>query len=368
MTMADRLGGCSSSFSTYASAQGAARVNPHRCDLAVCPRCIGHRTRATRARFDHHAERTCSSSRPSQILTAPRWASAPEYEELLSRNAVRPFPGDELPRQTGHPVRLRAGTSVSERGMVRLITLTQPVRSADTWTQARARLLRQWARFWRSKRTRAKIDGGMRRVETTWSSKSQGWHVHIHFAAEGDRWEQADLVAEWQAAGEGSNVDIRQAGDPAELFKYLLKTSQAPAARLVEYARESRRARNLEMVGTWRDPIPEPTEPEEKAPVFFLVDAGAIRAAASDAEDAHWRVAPWRPLLGPDVDPARWARSVWASRREAVARREDREVQRMQGEIRRRVHRMKKRRESRARRKNGQPPGPHVSLSPWASS
>ena len=328
--LADRLAECSATFATYARADGKARVQPHRCDHAVCPRCVGHRTRATRERYEQHAARV-----------------------------------------------------QAEGGRIRFVTLTQPVREGEGWKKARARLLRQWARFWRRADAKKKITGGLRRIETTWATRCQGGHVHIHLAFEGSFWAHAELVEAWSESGEGISVRINEAYDSAELFKYLLKTAKAPHNRLVEYAHETKGVRNLEFLGTWRKPVADVVtegDDDDKRPMpFFPVNVQALtEAAAMDADAARWRLALYGSTVrgqladqadalqqlaeqsagvrrvalvaeaervrarSRDPDLAAWARAVLAARSCEMDARQEREHRRLQGELRRQAARDRK--------------------------
>jgi hypothetical protein len=135
---------------------------------------------------------------------------------------------------------------------VRVITLTQPIRPGESWHKACARLMASFGRFWRDKETRAHVEGGMRRVETTYSHRHKGWHVHIHFVYEGRFWPSDELALVWSKYSEGTIVDVREVDRPEEFFKYLLKTANVPSELLVEYAVGSARRRLIELLGSWR--------------------------------------------------------------------------------------------------------------------
>ena len=355
---------CCSTFGAYASAGGRGKVAPHHCDQAVCPRCAYHRTRKIREKYDHAV--------------------------ALAKDEGR---------------------------RVRLITLTQVARGGEDWTTARGRLLKAWRYFWRDKDTRAHITGGMRRVETTWSSAVGGWHVHIHLAYDGKFWNQADVRETWERYAStvetmktrrhldrsvfvdlvledriqlppglapvdlGDRVTvpagtvwrpflqvrIQKADRPGELFKYLLKTAKAPAARLVEYTEQATRARLMELIGSWRSLELPP--PKEETDPFFEVDPDMVRDLASGAiseDDAPWRLirhpqaldTPQRDKLGkplkrPDgtiitrrrtpPELVKWARSVAAGLDAAMDKLAVAEWTRLDKEITRRAARLPKR-------------------------
>jgi hypothetical protein len=145
-----KLEDCGTAWSTWATVAGEGKVTPHHCDQQVCPRCSFHRGRDKRARFDWIT---------SQALAA----------EVAGEKGRR----------------------------IRMITLTQRVKEGERWEAAKDRLLSGFRRWWKDKETRQHVRGWLRRIETTWSSSSNGWHVHIHLACEGSFWDQREIQASW---------------------------------------------------------------------------------------------------------------------------------------------------------------------------
>ncbi len=272
--IARELETCGDTWGTWASASGRGKVTPHHCDQAVCPRCANHRTRKIRHKYE--------------------WITT-------------------QPQENGEPP------------IVRMLTLTQAVIEGETWKQARRRLMAAWRRFWRDADTRAHIQGGMRRLETTWSLAGRGWHVHLHIAYTGEYWPQEEIAEVWDRCartvatldaprsfacsavvkmveagrldlppGERLNtadqsgrvtlpagtryaafcvVDVRKVWSPVELFKYMIKTAKAPRSKLVEYVDQSAGSRCLELIGSWRKvDVPEEAQPDEIDDPFFQVD------------------------------------------------------------------------------------------------
>jgi hypothetical protein len=279
-----KLEDCGTTWGTWASPAGRGKVTPHHCDQQVCPRCAFHRGRE-------------------------KWA---RYERISALAKL-------------------------EGRRIRLITLTQRVIEGETWGSAKSRLLSAFRRFWRDKETRAHVTGWLRRIETTWSLRSKGWHVHCHLACDGTYWDQAEISATWAKYADGEIVDVREAFDPSELFKYLIKTAHAPASRIVEYIEDSVRVRLLEFGGSWRS-VDMPEEEEETDP-FFKVDAKIIREIATGEtppEDAAWRVIIYPEIKGrsgPEV--AAWARRVNGLLEEGISALAKREIRRLEKEERR---------------------------------
>jgi hypothetical protein len=285
-----KLEDCGTTWGTWASPAGRGKVTPHHCDQQVCPRCAFHRGRE-------------------------KWA---KYEHLTT--IKDPITGEVTPKK------------------IRLITLTQRVIEGETWGAAKSRLLSAFRRFWRDKVTRAHVTGWLRRIETTWSMKAKGWHVHCHLACEGTFWDQAEISATWARYADGEIVDVREVFKPSELFKYLIKTAHAPASKIVEYIEDSVRVRLLEFGGSWRS-VEMPEEEAEEADPFFKVDAKIIREIATGKtppEDAAWRVVIYPEIKGrsgPEVTA--WAQRVNALIEEGITALARREIRRLDKEARR---------------------------------
>lgn len=281
---ANRLEDCGKFLSTYADAKANARVAANSCDDAMCNRCSYHRTRKIRARY----EAACA----------------------IERSAGR---------------------------RIRMLTLTQPVVQGETWGQAQARLMRQWRRFWQHKETKKKITGALRRIETTWSWKSKGWHVHIHLAYAGKFWISEELGESWSRAGAGKIVDAREVYRDAELFKYLVKTAKTHRAGIVEYAIQSAGRRLLELLGTWKKiQIPEEAEAENK---MFEVEKKDLVRAVKDPESSRWILnGILKHFDDPEpLDLARWAARVLSARDREIEKLSEREARRFQKEHKRRI-------------------------------
>ena len=285
---ANRLEDCGRYLTTYATTKGSVKLAPNSCDDALCNRCSYHRTRKIRERF--------------QIACG------------IERTANR---------------------------RIRMITLTQKVIQGESWQESHARLMKQWRGFWRDKETRKKIKGCLRRIETTWSWKHKGWHVHCHVAYSGSFWRTQDLCDTWCRHGAGRIVDAREVYRDAELFKYLLKTSKASKGSIVEYAIQSSGRRLLDLLGDWRK-IKLPDDPQENGDQSFEVDMSTIRRAAEDPGAAKWILAGYLSHFE-DPDPrtlARWARRVLACHAHEMDRLIEREARRHHKEHKRRIQRV----------------------------
>jgi hypothetical protein len=283
---ANRLEDCGRYVATYADAQGAVKVVPNNCDDPLCNRCSWHRSRKIRARF--------------QLAVA------------IERAAGR---------------------------RVRMLTLTQVTREGESWAQTHARFMKGWRSFWRDPRTKKKIKGALRRIETTWSHKARAWHVHAHIAYAGAFWKTEDLSEVWSAHADGKIVDAREVYRDAELFKYLVKTAKTSTDKLQEYAVQSHRRRLLDLVGTWRDiKAPEP----ETDSNLFEIEPATLRRAIDDPSIAKWVLSSYLPKLG-DVTPAqahKWALMVIEKRDYLIRELAGREVRRVDKEHRRAISRL----------------------------
>ena len=226
-----------------------------------------------------------------------------------------------------------------------MLTLTQPVVQGEDWAQAHGRLMKQWRGFWRDKRTRKKIRGCLRRIETTWSWKHKGWHVHMHVAYAGSFWRTEDLSEVWSSHGAGKIVDAREVYRSAELFKYLMKTAKAGSGSLVEYAVQSAGRRLLDLLGDWRKIQCPDDELDED---YFEVDRPTLERAVAKPMDARWIL---NGILDRFDDPepdelARWAARVLARREEKIGKLADREAERYTKEHKRRIRNLAKARSS----------------------
>ena len=170
---------CSTAVMLQGMAGGVARIVPNRCDSRFCGFCNGHRHRKSFERFE-------------------------------AITALAPKMGD---------------------GRQRFLTLTQEVCQGEELDDCLDRLQRRWTRFRRSKAWADHVVGSVASFEVTWSPKHQGWHCHLHLVFSGWFWPQAEIALHW-----GGIVDIRDAGDPRELFKYAVKTAELKEGQVVEAA------------------------------------------------------------------------------------------------------------------------------------
>ena len=278
---------CGRYVATYADADANVRVVPNNCDDPLCNRCAWHRSRKIRARF--------------QLAVA-------------------------IERANGR--------------RVRMLTLTQVTRTGESWAEAHARFMKAWRTFWRDPRTKKKIKGALRRIETTWSHKQKAWHVHAHVAYAGSFWKTEDLSEVWSTHADGSIVDVREVYKDAELFKYLVKTAKTSAEHIQEYAVQSHRRRLLDLVGSWRQ-IKEP-EKEEPESDMFEVEPATLRRAIADPSISRWVLSSYLPKLG-SMTPEqahRWAVFVLEKRDKLVRDLAGREIRRVDKEHRRSIARL----------------------------
>ena len=281
----NRLNDCGRYVITYANAKAGVKVVPNNCNDALCNRCSWHRTQKIRARF----------------------TLACAIERAASRR-------------------------------VRMMTLTQPVVSGESWAKSHARLMKQWRGFWRSKETRSKIKGCLRRIETTWSWKHRGWHVHMHVAYSGSFWRTQDLCKTWSKYGEGRIVDVREVYRDAELFKYLMKTAKASRGSIVEYACQSAGRRLLDLLGTWRSIVLPDDDSQEDNP-SWEVCPDQLRRAVADPLAARWILSSMlRHFDAPEPEKlARWAALVLSARDREIDKLSEREMRRWHQEHKRSI-------------------------------
>jgi len=111
------------------------------------------------------------------------------------------------------------------RAMKRPRFMTLTIESSGRLEEGLTRLRESFTRFKRRKAFKAHVVGGFYSIEVTYGEA--GWHPHLHIVFDGFYWDQAELSAEWSAAGGGPIVDIREAdlGSVKELTKYLVKGS-----------------------------------------------------------------------------------------------------------------------------------------------
>jgi hypothetical protein len=234
-----------------------------------------------------------------------------------------------------------------------MMTLTQPVIAGETWAQSHARLMKQWRGFWRAKETKAKIKGCLRRIETTWSWKHRGWHVHMHVAYGGSFWRTEDLSDTWRRYGAGRIVDVREVYRDAELFKYLMKTAKASQGSIIEYAIHSAGRRLLDLLGTWRD-IVIPDDDDQAAVETWEVCPKQLRRAVADPLASCWILSSMlRRFDSPDPRAlARWAARVLSARDREIDKLAEREIRRWNKEHKRSIARV-------ARSRGAGLPSPH---------
>jgi hypothetical protein len=290
----NRLNDCGRYVITYANAKAGVRVVPNNCDDALCNRCSWHRTRKIRARFS--------------IACA------------IEKGANR---------------------------RIRMMTLTQPVVSGESWAQSHARLMKQWRGFWRSKETRSKIKGCLRRIETTWSWAARGWHVHMHVAYAGAFWRTQDLSETWSRFGDGRIVDVREVYRDSELFKYLMKTAKAARGSIVEYACQSAGRRLLDLLGTWRSIVLPDDDAQEGNPSWEVCPK-QLRRVVADPMAARWILSSMLRHFDSEEPEklARWAALVLSARDREIDKLSEREMRRWHQEHKRSIAKVARSRSS----------------------
>jgi hypothetical protein len=153
-------------------------------------------------------------------------------------------------------------------------------------------------RFWKSfkllrKYTQwgQKVTGFAMFVETKWSDRTKGWHVHGHCLCEGSYWDQKEISQLWHAStGDSFIVDIQAKGTPEQMAYYGAKYATKPLnaadmgtpARLCE-AIKCTRGRHLYLIGgNWQGKLKLDAKPKLDAGWH---DVGSVDALWNDADD-----------------------------------------------------------------------------------
>jgi Replication protein len=153
-------------------------------------------------------------------------------------------------------------------------------------------------RFWKSFKLLRKqpqwdrhVTGFAMFVETKWSARDSGWHVHGHCLCEGFYWDQKAISHHWHACtGDSYIVDIQRKGTPEQMAYYGAKYVSKPLnaadvgthARLVE-AIKAVHGRHLFLIGgRWKGNL----ELDQREPLDAnWTDVGDANALWSDADN-----------------------------------------------------------------------------------
>lgn len=108
---------------------------------------------------------------------------------------------------------------------VRLRFATLTVKSRDvSLSDALDHLLHSFARLRRSRLWRDHVRGGLTVLETSYNTKTQQWHPHLHVLWEGNFLPQDRLSQTWHAAtGDSWVVDVRRVRSLTDVTNYLTK-------------------------------------------------------------------------------------------------------------------------------------------------
>jgi len=94
--------------------------------------------------------------------------------------------------------------------VIRFLTLTQQ-HSGKSLEKQIALAKKNLGKFRRTKEWKKFVDGSVWFMQTKWSYKSQGWHVHYHILLLGKYWLQERISEKWEKiTGDSYIVDIRQ--------------------------------------------------------------------------------------------------------------------------------------------------------------
>lgn len=95
-------------------------------------------------------------------------------------------------------------------GIIRFLTITQK-HSGTSLEEQIALAKKNLLRFRRTVEWKKFVKGSVWFMQTKWSYKSQGWHVHFHILLIGEYWPQTRVSEKWQKiTGDSYIVDIRQ--------------------------------------------------------------------------------------------------------------------------------------------------------------
>ncbi len=104
--------------------------------------------------------------------------------------------------------------------VIRFITITQ-LHYGTSLEEQIALAKKNLHRLRRTKEWKTYVDGTVWFMQTKWSHRSQGWHVHYHILFVGLYWPQKRISAKWhKITGDSYIVDIRQVRD--EKFRSVL--------------------------------------------------------------------------------------------------------------------------------------------------
>ena len=114
------------------------------------------------------------------------------------------------------------------KGRTRFLTLTLQVENESLEVQI-LKMQKSFARLLRSELWRERVTGGAAFLEVKRSSKSENWHVHYHALLAGRYIPQDQLSQLWYTiTGDSTIVDIRPAGDPESVSRYITKYASKP--------------------------------------------------------------------------------------------------------------------------------------------
>jgi len=114
------------------------------------------------------------------------------------------------------------------KGRSRFLTLTLQHEN-ESLVHLLTKLQRSFSRLQKSKLWRARVAGGAAFLEVKRSSLSDSWHVHYHALVVGRYVPQAELSQAWyNITGDSTIVDIRSAGGPEAVSRYITKYASKP--------------------------------------------------------------------------------------------------------------------------------------------
>lgn len=114
------------------------------------------------------------------------------------------------------------------KGRTRFLTLTIRQKN-ESLEVLLTKLQKSFSKLKRSKLWKERVSGGAAFLEVKRSSRSEGWHVHYHALLTGRYIPHANLSRLWYTiTGDSSIVDIRPAGNPESISRYITKYASKP--------------------------------------------------------------------------------------------------------------------------------------------
>ncbi len=179
---------------------------------------------------------------------------------------------------------------------VRFLTLTIKHNGDEPLSYLMDRCWKSFKLLRRRPQWNANVFGFGAFMETKWSARDSGWHVHLHVLTEGRWWDQKEISLLWHACtGDSFIVDIQAKGSTESMAYYASKYVSKPlnlgdlvdTRRLVEGITATH-GRHLYLIGgTWKGQLKLLDKPKVSADWEDIGSAtGLFRSAAKGEPSA----------------------------------------------------------------------------------